>query len=155
MGVEQASTIDTAADTSLLFGKNPPVIFLIKRKFLSKPFGEFGGLAKIIAWRLADTDLGGTLRRPGEKPFKGKLKTRFLAKPREIGRFGGQMEIILATTCSTKGRLGPHQRILNHRDNFHRGSISLSDRQQKKHKTIFMYHLQTQLHAQSPDVKSD
>ena len=103
--VEQASTINTAADTSLLFGKDPPVIFLIKRKFLSKPFGEFGGLAKIIAWRLADADLGGTLRRPGEKPFKGKLKTRFPAKPREIGRFGGQMEIILATTCSTKGRL--------------------------------------------------
>ena len=60
------------------------------------------GRGIIIARRHAGTDLGGTLRRTGGKPFKGKLKTRFPAKLREIGRFGGQMEIILA---SLKGEL--------------------------------------------------
>jgi len=98
------SKINTAADTSLLFDLEPPAIFF--RKFWANPLANLVGRGLIIARRHAETDLGGPLRRTGGKPFKGKLKTRFPTKPREIGRFGGQMEIILATTCSTRRTLG-------------------------------------------------
>ena len=44
--VEQASTIDTAADTSLLFGIDPPAIFSIKRKIFEQTLWRIWWLGK-------------------------------------------------------------------------------------------------------------
>ena len=104
----------------------------IFEKFWANSLANSVGCGLIIARRHAGTDLGGTLRRTGGRPFKGKLKTRFPAKLREIGRFGGQMEIILASTCSTRRTLGRTSMNFEAHGEFLQGNDNLSWPTQKK-----------------------